>query len=84
MTNSTTLQVTQTFNFLYKKLSVNFPLTFLQTKTISGKDLNVYLLSKISPMKKSVLTTGLIFSVYLEKIKETLTNWIMLIDVSLN
>ena len=84
MTNSTTLQVTQTFNFLYKKLSVNFPLTFLQTKTISGKDLNVYLLSKISPMKKSVLTTGFIFSVYLEKIKETLTNWIMLIDVSLN
>ena len=66
MTNITTLQVTQKFNFLFKKLSVKFPLK------ISGKDLNVYLLGKISPMEKSVLTTGEhIFLVYLGKIKVT-------------
>ena len=58
---------------------MKFPLT------ISGKDLNVYLLGKISPMEKSVLTTGEHkFLVYLGKIKDTLTNWIMLVDVSLN
>ena len=79
MTNITTLQVTKKFNFLFKKLSVKFPLT------ISGKDLNVYLLGKILPMEKSVLTTGEhIFLVCLGKIKDTWTNWIMLIDVSLN